>query len=594
MAEILTPKDIHSAALQSMNRINKYKRARSMFIKEYVGQYYNEYEGLTGNEPLNLIFNAIRIIVPQYIMKYPQHDVVTEYDDMKLFASLIAKALDQQACDIKLKDTLRAWIVDALFGFGILRTGLNSGNNLITMDDVNADIGSVFTEKVDLTNFVFDPYCEKFDEAVFLGDIITVPRSLLKELDGIKQELVDKLPTVYESFNPTDDIGKLTKREGSGEDFAKLRDLVRVMQVWVPEAGQLVLMSDPKGPQFDDFIKQDDYFGPEEGPYTFLSFTQPVPKNPFPVAPVSIWYDIHLAANRIFKKLMDQSDRQKDILLYEPNEADTAETIREAEDGDCIASNNPSGATMYSYGGQNVANEQMMVTLQNWFSIMSGNTEQLGGTRSSAETATQAQILQGNAAVVNEDGKEILYDQMTEEAKKRAWYLFMDPFIQIPMHKRTPKDASSPIQVITDEQREAEFYEYNIKIRPKSTFKVDPRVRSQRMLQFAANIIPVSAQAAQIFTSIGVPFNVQRYITRIAEEFDMAEWAAEVFDDPEFKQKLAIMRQMGPQNPGKPGVEGILQNAGFPTAPPMRSERTENRQFAQETAGEAQQMIAGV
>lgn len=594
MAEILTPRDLQGAAAQSIQRMKRYVRARGMFIKEYVGQYYNQYQGLTGEEPLNLIFNAVRIIVPQYIMKYPAHDVTTEHQEMKEFAFLVSTALDEQAVDIGLKDAYRAWIVDALFGVGILRSGINSTSNLITIDDINADVGSVFTEKVDLTNFVFDPFCEKFEESYFLGDIITVPRSLLKELEGVNKQLVDELPSIAYQSDQSSDVSNITKKHHSGNEFAGLRDLVRVMQMWVPEAEQMVLMPDPRGPIFNDFIKQDDYYGPEEGPYTFLSFTQPVPKNPFPVAPVSVWYDIHIAANRIFKKTMDQADRQKDILLYEPNEADTAETIRDAEDGECVASNNPKGAEVKSFGGQNLKNEQMMTTLQNWFSIMSGNTEQLGGMRSSAETATQAQILQGNAAIVNEDAKEILYDRMTEESQKRAWYLFMDPFIQVPLHKRTPQDAAKPVQIITDEQREAEYFQYTIKIRPKSTLKVDPRVRSKRMSEFATNIIPMAMQAAQIATQMGVPFNVQRYITRIAEELDMAEWVAEIFDDPEFQQKRKMMLEMGPQNPGKAGGGGQTTGGLSVTARPMKSEKTEKHEFAQETAGEAQSMSQGV
>lgn len=594
MAEILTPRDLQGAAAQSIQRMKKYVRARGMFIKEYVGKYYNQYEGLTGEEPLNLIFNAIRIIVPQYIMKYPAHDVTTEHIDMKEFAYLVSTALDQQAVDIKLKEVFRAWIVDALFGIGIIRSGINNTSNLITIDDINADVGSVFTEKVDLTNFVFDPFCEKFEESAFLGDIITVPRSLLKELDGINKQLVDELPSIAYQSDQSSDVSNLTKKYHLGNEFAGLRDLVRVTQIWVPEAGQLVLTPDPRGPVFDDFIKQDDYYGPEEGPYTFLSFTQPVPKNPFPIAPVSVWYDIHMAANRIFKKTMDQADRQKDVLLYEPNEADTAETIRDAEDGDCIASNNPKGAEIHSFGGQNLKNEQMMTSLQNWFSVMSGNTEQLGGMRSSAETATQAQILQSNAAIVNEDAKEILYDRMTEEAQKRAWYLFMDPFIQVPLHKRTPQDAAKPIHIITDEQREAEYFQYTIKIRPKSTLKVDPRIRTKQMAEFATNIIPMAMQAVQMATQMGIPFNIQRYVTRIAEELDMAEWVAEIFDDPEFAQKRKMLLEMGPQNPGKAGGDKQTTGGFSITARPMKSEKTERREFAQETAGDAQSINQGV
>jgi hypothetical protein len=186
---------------------------------------------------------------------------------------------------------------------------------------------------------------------------------------------------------------------------------------------------------------------------------------------------------------------------------------------------------------------------------------------------------------------------MTEEAQKRAWYLFTDPFIAVPIHKRTRQDANNPVRTITDEQREAEFYNYVIKIRPKSTFKVDPMVRAKRMMEFSTNILPAAAMALQAMTQMKVPFNIQRYITRLAEELDMGEWIPEIFDDPEFKQRLEMIRRDGPQDAGKANPltsKGVAQQGGSPVTRPIKSDKTERRQFAQQTAGEAQSQFQGV
>jgi hypothetical protein len=114
------------------------------------------------------------------------------------------------------------------------------------------------------------------------------------------------------------------------------------------------------------------------------------------------------------------------------------------------------------------------------------------------------------------------------------------------------------------------------------------------MMDFATNILPATMQAAQMATQMGLPFNVKRYIIRLAEELDLVEWASEMFDDPEFKQRLHLMQQMGPQNPGKVSTGDTIQNSGFSGARPIRSEQTERREFAQDTAGEAQSMGQGV
>ena len=71
MEEILIPSKIQEAVKAGFERTKIYRRARAMFMKEYVGKYYTKEAGYVGDTPLNLIFHALRSLIPNIVMKNP-------------------------------------------------------------------------------------------------------------------------------------------------------------------------------------------------------------------------------------------------------------------------------------------------------------------------------------------------------------------------------------------------------------------------------------------------------------------------------------------------------------------------------------------
>ncbi len=593
MPEEITPQKVQHTALRGFQRMKRYRQVRAMFIKEFVGQYYRKTRGLTGDEPINLIFHTIRTLVPNLVMKNPVNELVTNFVSQKSYGELLGLAVDTTERDIKLKQTLRAWIVDAIFALGIAKTGITASGETLQFGDTRIDPGRIYTALVNLDDFVIDPVCTEIEKATFLGDRIRVPRQLLLDTDGYDHDLVKQLPrSRYHDISER--VENLTKDNVSQMEMYTLQDFVDVVELWVPEANAILTIPDPTQIMFDRYIRVKDYYGPKEGPYTFLSFTPPVPNNPLPVASVSVWYDLHRMANRIFKKTMNQADRQKDVLLYNPAQADEAQDIKEAEDGDVIASQDPKGINMISYGGQNRNNEMMLQQLQMWYNYMSGNPDQMAGNIPSAakgkETATRSSILQTNANISIEDARGILYDQTAEISRKIAWFLHTDPLINLPLTKRVT--AGQQIQLwLTPEQRIGDFLKFTFKIRARSMSRLDPAIRSRRILEFATNLVPALMSAAQIAMQMGVAFNVKRAITKLAHELGVTEDVQDWFDDPEFEQKMAVMASLGPQDSGKasmitPGA--IAQNGGFPETRNILTPGQETNQASQMGAAGSQ------
>lgn len=600
MPEEIIPAKIQQVAKAGFERMKNYRRATAMFVKEYAGYYYRQSKGLTGEEPINLIFNTIRAMVPNLVMQSPINQVTTKFTAYKQYAELLSLALNSVEEDIKLKQTLRAWIVSALFGWGIMKIGLNATGEMIKFGDVNVDPGQVYAELVDLDNFILDPICTNIYEASMLGHKTMVPRQMLLDDNSYNHDLVRRLPTSA-MIRKDDTVSQLTQKHMGTLEIQSLMDYVDVCELWIPEANAIVTIPDPEQATFEDYLKIADYYGPKEGPYVFLSFTPPVMGNPLPVASVSLWYDLHRMANRVFIKIMDQADRQKDLLLFNPAAADDAQSIIDAKDGDAIASSDPKGAQVYSFGGQNRGNEIYLQELQVWYNYMSGNPDQMSGNipnvAKGKETATRSQILQANANISIEDARGILYDQTAEISRRIAWYLHHDPLIEIPLTKRTT-GGEEVQRVLTPEQRQGDFLKYTFKIVQRSMSRLDPTIRSKRIMEFGTNILPAAVNAAMMMMQIGMPFNLQRYLTRIAEEMGIGDWVQDMFDDPEFQQKLQLYMAIGPKNAGPSigggGGGGMQPNQPFPMARPIATPGQEANQFAQGGAAESQAANQGV
>lgn len=617
----VSPKKLQQAVNRGFERLANFRGARMHFLNEYTGAYYDKTTGTVGDNALNMIFNAVRVLLPTMVMNFPKHTIVTPYLQSKQYANLLALALDQHDMKIKIRDTYRAAIVDAIFTLGVLKTGLCASDSILAMDDLEAHIdpGTVYTEKVDFDNWVVDPNSREhmFKDAAFMGDRITVPRHTLLESGLYNNDLIEKLPQMNANNDRDKRAASLSMRNIHMEENADFEDDVEIVELWVPSANAIVTVPGGKDVIFDDYLRIDDYYGVKEGPYTLLSLTPPVPGNPLPIPMVGIWNDLHVLSNRMAKKIIEQAERQKDITAYKRAASDDAKELQNAGDGEAIAVEDPDSVKVLSFGGQQHSNENHLASLQAWFNMMAGNPEQVGGQHIDAKSATAANILSQNAGVTLEDMKDMVYIMAADEARRRAWYFHTDPLMQIPLVNRQKMPgqitidpmsgmptlmppAMQDVQVIlTPEARSGDFIDFMFKIEPESMGRVDSKVRLNQAYDFAQKILPAAMAAAQICQMLMQPFDVATFIIRMARDAGI-EWMEEVFFNPQLQQEMQQRMMMGPQAPQSKGQLGppsgmmdqIMQNGqpasvmgGQPS--PMEAQR----QGAQQGANDSQGLI---
>lgn len=617
----VSPIKFQQAVQRGYKRMENFRRARIKFLQEYIGSYYDKTSGEIGNRPLNMIFNAVRVLIPTMVMNFPKHFVMTPYLAAREYANMLGLALDQHDLKINIKDTYRAALVDAIFTLGIIKTGLCASDSVLAMDDGEGHIdpGTVYSNKVDYDNFVVDPNSKEhmFADATFMGDRIVLPRRTLLESGQYNEDLVMRLPAMSDDLERTRRAKSLSMNNIDQNENADLEDDVEIIELWVPSAKAIVTVPASPDLTFDDFLRIDDYYGPDTGPYSLLALTPPVPGNPMPIPMVGIWYDLAVKANEMAKKIIEQASRQKDIVAYKRAAVDDAEEVRNAGDGETVAVDDPSSLTTLSFGGQNQKNEGFLNDAMAWFNMMAGNPEQVGGQRVDAKSATAANILQQNAGVTLEDMKDLTYIFAAAEAGKRAWYFHTDPLMQMPLTRRvqqpgqmqigmqgqtfmTPPTMQDVQVILTPEARRGDFLDFTFHIEPESMGRVDSKVRVQQMTQLLTQIMPAIMAAAQISMAMGIGFSPKAALLRASKDLGI-EWFDEVFNDPEFLMLQQQTQMMGPQMQDSKGQVGqgnqglmpsILQNGqpGNVQGNPA-SQATQHNQFAQEGSEDSQRMI---
>jgi hypothetical protein len=597
------PKQLQRSVKTGFDRLRNFRDARLMFIRQFVGQYYDRDHGSVASEPLNLIFNAIRILVPQLVMNFPKYHVQSQFLDYWDYAELAGLGLDFNSKQIDIRSTYRRFVVDSLFTVGILKTGLASSDTVVGLDEFDEiDTGTIYTDNVDFDNWVCDPDVRgDFREGAYQGDRLSVPRQELLDSGLYENDLIERLPSLGDTPYGRGRVADLSRSSVSPSERNQLLDEVEVVEVYVPRANAIVTVPGDPSMAFDRYLRITDYHGPKEGPYTYLSFSPPVPGNAMPVATVGIWHDVHVMANRMAKKIMQQADRQKDVLTYKRSAADDAQEFVDAGDGEAIAVDDNDGIKVHSYGGQQQSNEVHLQQLQMWFNMMASNPQGVGGLDLRAASATEASILQGNSNVLLEDQRDLLVVSAEQEARKRFFYMHTDPLIRLPLVQRKPMQTPDgvmmkPQQVyLTPEVRRGDFIDYTLKIQPESMQRVDSKERLRQALEFASQILPVALQAAQIAAMIGIPFNVQLFIENMAKDRGI-EWFHEVWYDPMFQQKQRAIMLAGPQQQQQadsaggqqPGSLLPLLQKGVPNLPKQMSPFQEMMSVAQDGANVGQ------
>lgn len=598
----ITPQKISKAINLSRGKFDHLLRARSRFMSQMVGRFYQKTNPGDREDrkasPINLLASATGTLVPNLVYNDPKIKVRTDVLAYRNYSDILELAGNHLLHQIDLRMTLRKAIVDAIFMAGFIKTGIAESQQYLTLESTDVALGQPFAERVDPDDMIFDPMARDWDEQTFIGNKFRANLEDLQESGLYDADLLDKLASHYDGLSQDGNRAERLMGDNSARQYNnEIARYVDLAEIFLPREKLVLTLPYSKDQTFDQFLRVVDYEGPDRGPYHMLGFTF-VPDNVLPVAPAMIWYDLHILGNRIARKLARQSERIKRVLAYQGNAVEDVNEIAEADDGETVRVDDINAIKEIQYGGAGKESYEWMDWVKRQFSEQAGNIDLLNGTNTDSPTATQAQMLQANTSVRLSDMQNMVYSFAAEVSTDLVFFLHTDPLIELPLIQRVQGQEQQV--VYSPEMRQGNWMDYNLRVEPYSMARPDPNMTVQRKLQFTTNAIPAAAQAAMM---LGPGFNVGAYLTRMAKDVGIED-ADEWLNTPQMQMWIMQRMQMNTGDPGKaaggfapPPVPGMASppvvNANQPVPTAMGptggiSPQTEQAVAQQQVAGQLQ------
>ena len=496
----------------SRRKLQTFRERRLGMIRQFVGGAWSD-GGAPDRVPVNFLEMALNIYRRQVAARAPRVMVRSKDGDNISFADDLEIALNIAIEDMKFDETMRRWVLEAMFGMGVLKVGLAPSDQREIMGFTH-DPGQPFADVVDFEDFVFDITAKRWDQVQFCGNRYALPLEAVQDLKMFPKKDLSKYERRTTNEQGDQKISNMVDDGGSyGEE--SYMDLVELWDIWLPYEGVVAtFQTDPNGGLEDrEPLRVVEWDGPEGGPYHLLSFGD-VPGQIMPLPPAALMIDLHELGNRVFRKLARQADRQKTVTLVASANQDDGRRITNANDGDAVAVDRPEATKDVRYGGVDQAGLAFFQQLRQLTSYFGGNLETLGGLNNATNTASQEQLVKSQATMRIADMQERATAASTDVIKAIAFYMWNDPIRAYRIPKKIPNSDMTIMAEMKPEKRNGEFPDYAIEIVPFSMQSRTPSERLQSAMQVMQTyIVPLSALLQQR----GLVPNIEAFLKMSAE-----------------------------------------------------------------------------
>lgn len=496
----------------SRRKLQTFRERRLGMIRQFVGGAWSD-GGAPDRVPVNFLEMALNIYRRQVAARAPRVMVRSKDGDNISFADDLEIALNIAIEDMKFDETMRRWVLEAMFGMGVLKVGLAPSDQREIMGFTH-DPGQPFADVVDFEDFVFDITAKRWDQVQFCGNRYALPLEAVQDLKMFPKKDLSKYERRTTNEQGDQKISNMVDDGGSyGEE--SYMDLVELWDIWLPYEGVVAtFQTDPNGGLEDkEPLRVVEWDGPEGGPYHLLSFGD-VPGQIMPLPPAALMIDLHELGNRVFRKLARQADRQKTVTLVASANQDDGRRITNANDGDAVAVDRPEATKDVRYGGVDQAGLAFFQQLRQLTSYFGGNLETLGGLNNATNTASQEQLVKSQATMRIADMQERATAASTDVIKAIAFYMWNDPIRSYRIPKKIPNSDMTIMAEMKPEKRNGEFPDYAIEIVPFSMQSRTPSERLQSAMQVMQTyIVPMSALLQQR----GLVPNIEAFLKMSAE-----------------------------------------------------------------------------
>lgn len=502
---------LHDAVTDSYRVLGPFRDNRAKFVKMYAGREYGSND--VQETPVNLLEMATSIYCLKLSANRPRALVTTAYGSLRPSAETLRLALDYLTERIGLERTLRRAVKDSIFGVGILKVGISDTAERIR--GFSDDGGQPFCEPVSLQDFVFDTTARRWEDCQFVGNRITVDaESLRRAAESGMYSNVERL-----SANMGDALSDGGERpDGMTRDDGMTRQPYRdrhtLWELWLPYENVIVTTDE----ELSFILRVQDWSGPRHGPYHLLSFGD-VPDNIMPLPPAALWSELHVFANEMWRKIFRQARRQKSILPFSSGSSRDAERIQTAGDGEVVRVDDAKEFAELRFGGPDGQLTSLASIIDPMFSRIAGNLDTAAGLGALTDTATQEAILNQNTSSRFTQMSESVRDFVRGIMRDLAWWMWTDPYIELPLVKRVGRTLELPV-TFDERSKAGDIMDYNFDIVP---YSMTPQSPSDRFKTLVSVLQGVYQPYAQLGLQQGVQLDLRETLRMCADYLDIPE-----------------------------------------------------------------------
>lgn len=508
----------------NFSQMSTYRENRYKNVKQYVGGNYSK-NGSSQKLPVNYMMLAVCIYVQRLVSSNPKAFVSSIPQSLKPAAFNLGLACNQVIEEIDFKRTMQLVVLDALFGMGIIKKGITLKSKF-DFNGFKHDIGQCYCDHVDMDDYVFDMSAKKFEHCSLMGNKYRRPYDLVLNSGLYDPELIKRCKRQKNSaYRKNSQSGgdyeiEGISRDGDSYNEETYLDYIDLIDLWLPYEGKFVTLPYAYDQNnWDAPLREVDFEGPENGPYDILGFHD-VPGQILPLPPAAAWYELNELGNKLFRKLSRQAERAKTILAVMKGGEKDGKNIVDASDGDVIGAANPEKCKEYKFGGVDNVGLAFFLQVKQLFSYHAGNLDSLGGLGAISETVGQDKLMSESSSVTINGMQSRVYDFSKRALKDFAWYLWYDPFVEIPFTKPVKGTSISIPYVFTEEDKEGDFLDYNFNIVPYSMQEETPVTKEIKLRGIMQNHIgPITPHMQQQ----GIMLNCAEYIEFVGRLSNMPE-----------------------------------------------------------------------
>jgi hypothetical protein len=482
--------DLKTAASNARQALEVFRAQRLEAVRRFVGKWYGN-QNQSDKVPQNMIELAMQIYSRILMPRIPECTCNATSKRLEAIATNLGLAINKTLKEIGFEETSKRFVLDALFSIGIIKVGYQPMDT-VEIHGIAFDRGMPFADIVDLDDFVFDVSAKRWDQVQFIGNRYRVPINVLRnsEIYNFTEEMArryargDSDRFNNETGEPR--IGNMTADTYALHD--EFMDTIELWDIFLPYQQRMITLIAGSNGGIEDaeLLRDVEWNGPERGPYITLGLTD-VPGNLMPLAPVATWRDLHDAINILSNKVIRQAERRKGIGVLRGGQAEHAQKIMNAIDGDVVEVPNNVAIDEQFLGQIDPQSHALSISLRSEFIYNAGNLDALGGLAPQSQTATQDSLLAAAASVRPAEMQTRVVAAIKKTCEAIGWYLFHDPLVAIPINKRIEIPGMEPIEfetAFTADQIEGDFYEYNIEISVHSQQDNSPGAQLQRFERF--------------------------------------------------------------------------------------------------------------